>query len=388
MQKNVDFEQLRERIELYKVKYPKSNRLLVLKLCCWLIKQLFAKEKIKTVKGKKYNIGITLSGGVGDIICAMPYVDAFCAQFSVESNIDVFVNSTPEIINGLFLNKVKCRRFDVLSTLSPKNYDLILLLIRFPKVLRFKKSHNDKLNEYIDYLKKVYEDNPIMFESGTQGDAIANAYSLLEGNVRSSQADLGQKLKVKASDFTIDVVDDATEVLSKFSLLNKQYITIQRGVGEADLTKENTTRLWEKSKYDETCKLLKSQYPDIKIVQLGVSKNYAIKNIDLDLRGKTSFEELKVLLKFSKLHISTEGGMVHLRHFLKGGKSVVLFGPTSREFYGYPENINIVAPCCSNCEWISNQWREKCMKTGNHAQCMSVLFPEKILKTIIEQGDM
>jgi hypothetical protein len=386
MKKEICLNSIRERIELYNVKYPNSYNYIILKLCFWLVKQIFKKETVKKSNNQKYKVAFLLSGGVGDIICSMPYISKFYSNFYLDNDIDIFVHETREIIEGLFLHKKDYKKLDIFNSFSPESYDLVILLIRFPKVLRFKKSHDIELNAYIDYLKKVYKDNPIMFESGTQGDAIANAYSLLEGNVRSSQADLGQKLKVKSSDFTIDVVDDVTEVLSKFSLLNKQYITIQRGVGEADLTKEKSTRLWEKSKYDETCKLLKSQYPDIKIVQLGVSENYAIKNIDLDLRGKTSFEELKVLLKFSKLHISTEGGMVHLRHFLKGGKSVVLFGPTSKEFYGYPENINLSASLCANCEWVSNQWREKCIKTGSYAECMRLLTPEKILQSIIDQG--
>lgn len=40
-------------------------------------------------------------------------------------------------------------------------------------------------------------------------------------------------------------------------------------------------------------------------------------------------EKLKVILKHAKLHIDSEGGLVHLRHAIKGGPSVVLFGPTS-----------------------------------------------------------
>ena len=49
--------------------------------------------------------------------------------------------------------------------------------------------------------------------------------------------------------------------------------------------------------------------------------------------------------------------MVHARHFLGGGTSVVLFGPTDERFYGYPENVNLSRRFCPfACELIDDDW--------------------------------
>lgn len=54
--------------------------------------------------------------------------------------------------------------------------------------------------------------------------------------------------------------------------------------------------------------------------------------IDVNLIGKTDWDDLKILLKNALYHIDGECGMVHLRKALKTGPSVVLFGPTPIKF--------------------------------------------------------
>ena len=79
--------------------------------------------------------------------------------------------------------------------------------------------------------------------------------------------------------------------------------------------------------------------------------------------------------------------MIFLRHFLQGGVSVVLFGPTDINFFGYTENLNLSASLCDQpCEWIVKNWMEKCVKTGNEAECMRLLNPEKVFNTICERN--
>ena len=91
----------------------------------------------------------------------------------------------------------------------------------------------------------------------------------------------------------------------------------------------------------------------------------------LDLRGRTTFAEVKALLRGAALHIGGEGLVPHLRHFLGGGPSVVLFGPTSARHYGYPENVNLHGSLCpEGCERLTASWQQRCVL--GHPVCRSL----------------
>ena len=92
---------------------------------------------------------------------------------------------------------------------------------------------------------------------------------------------------------------------------------------------------------------LKNSYPEYRLVQLGRTDTLEIEGIDLDLRGKTSFEELKNILKYALIHIDGDCGMVHVRHYLQGGVSIWLWRTDFTYYIGYPENINLAG------RWLS-----------------------------------
>ena len=94
-------------------------------------------------------------------------------------------------------------------------------------------------------------------------------------------------------------------------------------------------------------------------------------------------DDLLGLLQSAKLHISQEGGIPILRHVLKGGPSVVLFGPTDEKFFGYEENINITARTCPHpCEWLTKDWMKKCLRTNYQQPCMQDIKPKDVLSQI------
>lgn len=83
------------------------------------------------------------------------------------------------------------------------------------------------------------------------------------------------------------------------------------------------------------------------------------------------------------MHIDTEGGLVHLRHALGGGPSVVLFGPTSPQVYGYKENLNLRSDKCSvPCEWVVDDWLTRCPRRTDKHLCMCSLSPEYVAEQI------
>ena len=107
--------------------------------------------------------------------------------------------------------------------------------------------------------------------------------------------------------------------------------------------------------------------------------------IDINLIEKTSLPDLAGLLQNARLHIDCEGGLVHFRHALRGGKSIVIFGPTSPEFFGYSENINLRSSACPiPCEWLVKNWQDNCLRNSSKKSCMLNLHPEHVISELVK----
>lgn len=90
------------------------------------------------------------------------------------------------------------------------------------------------------------------------------------------------------------------------------------------------------------------------------------------------------IVNHAALLVDNEGGMVHLRHALRGGSSVVLFGPTSKAVFGYPENENISSSVCDHwCEWQIPDWQYVCARLGTPGHpCMDAIRTEDVLAAV------
>lgn len=144
-------------------------------------------------------------------------------------------------------------------------------------------------------------------------------------------------------------------------------------------------KLWPEENYRALVEALRHRYAEVMLILLGSKRDCEMPGC-LDLRGRTSFPELKALMKGASLHIGGEGLLPHLRHFLHGGPSVVLFGPTSSRHYGYPENINIQGKeCPEGCEWITQTWQSKCTKGYDYCRCMAGISVDMVMQEISGQ---
>lgn len=183
-----------------------------------------------------------------------------------------------------------------------------------------------------------------------------------------------------------DVISES-RLLNQWGLHPGEYITLQRGAYPTLNVKE-VPKIWPVAYYEELVRLLKKCFPEKKIVQLGESKERCceIRGVDLSLVGETDWEDLKVLLKNAWLHIDGECGMVHLRKMLHGGPSVVMFGPTSIDFYGYDGNINIASDACPHwCCKLTESAAERCLLKGEDInRCIHSIQPVHILDRIVE----
>ena len=377
------YEELIKKLMDYNRKYSDRPSKFILKAgsyCALLaLKNIFQSKTAlsKTKKTGNIKIAFVLSNMVGDVLVNLHYIEEFHKKISDRNiPIDIYTNLNDEVITGLLYNKNFVSSINKGTHPDKKSYDLIIELVRYPEILHYTEnmlSDNESFfPEYIHGLLKFKAEHPICYLNGSWGDRIGIEYARLKGKTRQTQSDINEYLELEKTDYFIDADPNFESILKNNGLSEKKYITFQRGIAGAG----EYTRLWPLENYEEIVKRIKLDYPEYKLVQLGRMDNKKIEGMDLDLRGKTNFEELKNLLKKAALHIDGDCGMVHFRHSLQGGPSLVFFGPTSPDFIGYPENVNLRGEGCPNfCEWINNSWQDKCLAGFDSLPCMA--SPEK-----------
>ena len=169
------------------------------------------------------------------------------------------------------------------------------------------------------------------------------------------------------------------ETLKKFNLQNKKYITIHYDNAEKKIKDFSPTRVWPKNNWQEFVKLFKQKYPDILIVQAGSKINFDF--VDVCLNNKTTLTELMAILKNSLLHIDGESALVHIAACVNT-KSIVMFGPTIKDYFAYPQNINIKTDDCTPCMWVTKYWRSACPLGFKTAPCMQAISANKVLEEV------
>ncbi len=152
-----------------------------------------------------------------------------------------------------------------------------------------------------------------------------------------------------------------------------RYVTVQSGVDAtvqawARISGLRPTKLLPQSTWRETASLLKAA--GVRVVQLGAADDEAIAGVHADLRGRTSLRQAAALLRGAACHVGTEGGLVHLARAMEV-RSVVAFGPTSRDFLGYPDNCNLVEDDCTGCWWTTKDWFIRCPRGFAVPPCMN-----------------
>lgn len=200
--------------------------------------------------------------------------------------------------------------------------------------------------------------------------------------VRIEECDLFNNLGVSRYDRPV-LTWNASEkdVLEKFSLTGEAYIVINRDV-DSDGTLLHP-KLWPKDYYEILLKMIKDSFPKIKLIQMGAGRaGLELENTDINLLGKTTLDETKIILKNGIILISSEGGLVHLMHFLNG-RSAVIFGPTDEEQFGYEEDIKFVnRECGLPCVYMESNWMEKCMLGYEDKRCMKLVSPQMVYEGI------
>ena len=175
-------------------------------------------------------------------------------------------------------------------------------------------------------------------------------------------------------------LDAAYEKKYEELALSGRYITVNYGGGVDASGKDNRiAKDWPFAHVEKFVKLFKEKYPDIEVVQLGSAGTLRIDGADEYFWGE-SLELVKYILRGSMLHVDKEGGLVHLATQL-GTKCVVCFGPTQVEFFGYDENINILAGDCHGCHCLYDGF-DVCARGMEKPECMWGITAEMVMSRV------
>lgn len=381
---------LKSKINKYCKKYSNS-RTVYLKMIWYCIGKIFsAQESTPSVnKSETLNISISISGGIGDILYRAVWIKEFSKLLNDNCKIDLYIlnKSKTELTKSIFYKNKYISNIIYSNHLPKDNYDLALTLNWFAKIehLNKEKIINYSQNLYSFLTKyREFEEKFIDFFQGeieSYYDRLM-LYAINNGKKLSQIPDIDNLLGISSeTGSNLCINTDYFGVLNDFSLENTNYITF---VYDVDSTSDlnHNVRLWPLDYFKTLICKIKENYPNIKTVQIGTRRSPLIPEIDIDLRGKTNFEQAKIVLKNSILHIDGECGMVHLKHYLNG-QSAVLFGQTSIKVKGYNNNINLKSDGCPHwCEWIVNDWQTRCIRGFAEPPCMTELKPDYVFEKI------
>ncbi len=399
------FEKLNCKVEKYTKKYSKHPKKAALRLALWNILCCFRTMHSDTEHNINKNndtnisninintnvihhrIAILIKGGIGDQIIGCNYAHILSKRYP-EIKMDLYIK---KVLHDTFIDPLTWngRVYEEKEKLLEHAYDVVIQLDRYPHIL-FKESEAlPKLQGFIYYINMLQKfkhcfNNFFAYE--TRFDGMTAAYSSILGKKRIQQADINSFLSIEEN-FSYNPPVKYTDICERYNISHYNFITVHRGCDTTHTS--NSMKLWPMKHYNALIENIKKRFPHIIIVQMGVNSQRcpAMEGIDVNLVGKTSFADVCSLLKYSFLHIDSEGGFVHIRHALNGGRSVVLFGPTSKDFFGYSENINLRSDACPYpCEHIIPEWDQICIKNNSSCpECMYALHPEYVLPFVLSE---
>lgn len=328
-------------------------------------------------------------GGMGDQLIAINYIYCLLEKYHAERmKVDVICVRGAGFLQSIFkgCNQINIIAEDDITQDKMQFYDLIIEIRRYPKIMKADMNKISRilppLVDYLLTLEKFKIFHPRYFLEDFVADGGSATLEVIEGKKRIQQPDVYKVLEMTEKYMCPIAVNK--EALASFQLKTNGYITIHRGCEEKNFS-SNSVKLWPITHYNRLIPMLRELFPDKQIIFIGAEgeREQGIEGVDKNLAGKTSVEELKALLKYSFLHIDSEGGMVHLRHALQGDASAVLYGPTSDAFYGYEENINIRTKSCAYpCEWAILDWNVRCLREKEQRICMSSITPEMVIRRL------
>jgi hypothetical protein len=329
--------------------------------------------------GSALSVMVVVSGGLGDLIVIGRFLRDLAAS-AEPFTFDVFA-ATPDLARWVFADVPGFgdAYLDVMQDVSVSFYDIRLMLnqlaiVHYESVnwrqlkkskrflnivMTMGKSRRQGLEPYVQYHPRM--DNGLarlaVYRGRSRRDFLHSMAGLEFG---------GDRLNIEADD----------TIVERLGLSGRLYITVHNGFDtNFVISTQRATKCYPH--FSEVISRIKQARPDLIVVQLGTVTSDRISVVDLNLVGKTNLKEVAGLLKKAVLHLDNEGGLVHLSASL-GGRSLVVFGPTPSDYFGYPDNINVDPVTCGGCWWIDELWMNRCIRGHEKPACVYDQPPERV----------
>jgi ADP-heptose:LPS heptosyltransferase len=327
-------------------------------------------------------LAITVSGGLGDLIVIARHMRDLAAE-SEPFSFDVFAPS-PGLATWVFsaVPGFDQAHPDTLEDIAGRPYDLrlrinqtVVLVHHSVRWARLRKAphlaravqhisrsrRRGGLDPYIEHHPRP--DNGLarkaVFANRTRHDFLHFLSGITPG---------GPRLDIAA--------DDAA--LRRLGLTGRPFVTVHNGFDNSFvIAGPRATKCYPH--FAAVVARLKAARPELAVVQIGTTTSEPIAGVDFDLIGKTGLPEVAGLLRAAALHLDNEGGLVHLAASY-GRRSLVVFGPTPSDYFGYAGNINLDPPRCGGCWWVDELWMDRCPRGMAQPECMFDQPPEAVLR--------
>jgi ADP-heptose:LPS heptosyltransferase len=105
--------------------------------------------------------------------------------------------------------------------------------------------------------------------------------------------------------------------------------------------------------------LLELKKRKVPTVLMGTTNDPGDYPVDFDLRGRSNLLEAAEIVRRARLVLGPEGGLVNLARAVSV-PSVVFFGSTPVEFFGFKANRNLAPRFCGGCWWTTESYLRHC----------------------------
>jgi hypothetical protein len=328
---------------------------------------------------------VSITGGLGDLIVIGRFLrDLFESAGPFE--FDVFC-PTPEMARWVYQNLpgFGAAHLDVFQEAARSAYDIHLSLNQLA-IVHYETVRWRNLNKHprlLDVIRSIIQTRnrglePYVVNHPRLDNGLARRAIKLGWDRRNF---LHHMAGIDYGGDQIDIESDESAV-DELSLRDVEFITVHNGFDtNFIITERRATKCYPH--FTDVVGRIKVMRPDVKVVQIGTTTSVPIDGVDFNLIGKTTLPLVAGLLKNSTLHMDNEGGLVHLASAL-GRRSLVVFGPTPSQYFGYPDNINIDPKTCGDCWWLDELWMNRCMRGFNEPICMYSQPPGAVAELAIK----
>ena len=343
---------------------------------------------------EKTSIAFFLAGGLGDCIIDKKFILALLEESKSDISVDLYGDIYNEECIISFFRECKYVK-NIISgkkiyQSTYKQYDVSISVLSFAII--------DFVNE-----GKLKSKDLEFFNKLTELDRVIKEYELV-GNRLGEAGIHFQKMKYRKENcftfFSYQGVLNIRDMNVSLSLnkenesefralgLPAKYVTLNYGWGNSIHGEYKVpNKVWPFEYYGVLTEMIKDAFPNLCLVQTGMSYSPKIEGVDMYLFD-SGLDTLEYVLMNSALHFDCESGLVHLATQL-GTKCVVVFGPTLPEVFGYPQNENILSTACNGCRALMEDF-SRCMHVNEDRECMYSIKPEavfeKVRKILISEG--